>query len=136
MKAHTDEKAVTVFFANLGNVARYMPRLDFTRGFFQTGGFTVQADRYFASPAETVEAARQSGARTAVLVGLDDTYAEQAVETVRQLKAAGVETVLLAGMPKDLADDLKAAGVAEFINVRSDAHAVLSELATSKGVAL
>ncbi|MDY0109099.1 MAG: methylmalonyl-CoA mutase family protein [Candidatus Krumholzibacteria bacterium] len=136
VRAHRDPSAATVFCANLGDVARYMPRLDFTRGFFQTGGFTVEADRWFGSPAEVADAAMQTTAATAVIVGLDATYAEQAAETARQLKDAGLETVILAGQPGELEAELRAAGVDQFIHLRSDAHAVLSELATSKGVAL
>jgi len=135
-RAVADAGAAAVFCANLGDVARYMPRLDFTRGFFQTGGFTVLADRYFAGPDDAALAARESGARTAVIVGLDATYAEQGVAAAVALKAAGVETVILAGLPQDLVAALKAAGVDEFIHVRSDAHAVLSALARSKGVSL
>ncbi|MEZ4386704.1 MAG: acyl-CoA mutase large subunit family protein [Candidatus Krumholzibacteriia bacterium] len=136
VRDHADPRAVTVFCANLGNVARYMPRLDFTRGFFQTGGFRVVADRYFASVDEAAAAARLSGAGSAVIVGLDDTYLEQAAAAAQALKAAGVGTVLLAGAPGDHADEWRQAGVDEFINVRSDAHAVLRSLASSKGVAL
>ncbi len=136
VRDHFDAAATGVFCACLGNVARYMPRLDFTRGFFQTGGFTVHADRFFATPEDAAAAAKQSGAATAVIVGLDDTYAEQAADTARQLKDVGVSTVMLAGMPRDLVDDLQQAGVDAFIHVRSDLHAVLSELAASKGVAL
>jgi len=136
VQAHPDRDQVTVFGACLGDVARYMPRLDFTRGFFQAGGFTVQADRYFASAAEAAAAAKRSGAATAVIVGRDETYAEQAADTARALKDAGVQTVLLAGLPADLEDALQAAGVDQFIHVRSDCHAVLSDLARTKGVAL
>lgn len=136
VQQHGDRTAATVFFANLGNVARYMPRLDFTRGFFQTGGFTTVADRFYATPAEAAAAAAASGARTAVLVGLDETYAAQAADAARALKAAGVRTVILAGLPKDLTESLTAAGVDQFIHLRSDAHAVLSELARNQGVAL
>jgi len=136
VRDHGDPRATAVFCACLGNVARYMPRLDFTRGFFQTGGFTVHADRFYASPEEAVEAAQQSGAATVVIVGLDDTYGAQAVEVARRLEAAGIGTVMLAGLPRNQVDDLREAGVDEFIHVRSDAHAVLSKLAASKGVAL
>lgn len=135
-KAAADAGAATVFCANLGDVARYMPRLDFTRGFFQTGGFTVLADRFFGGPEDAAAAARESGARTAVIVGLDATYVEQAAAVAAALKVAGVETVILAGLPADLIVALKAAGVDEFIHVRSDAHAVLGALARSKGVSL
>jgi methylmalonyl-CoA mutase len=134
--AATDEAATTVFCANLGDVARYMPRLDFTRGFFQTGGFKVVADRFFATPDDAAAAASASGARTAVITGLDATYAVQGVATAAALKAAGIETVILAGLPTDLVPALKAAGVDEFIHVRTDAWAVLAKLARSKGVSL
>jgi methylmalonyl-CoA mutase len=136
VRGHDDAGATTVFCACLGDVARYMPRLDFTRGFFQAGGFTVEAERFFDSPAEAAEAAMETIAGTAVIVGRDDTYAAQAAETARELKDAGVETVLLAGMPQDIADELRTAGVDDFIHVRSDCLAVLTELARSKGVAL
>ncbi|MBD3219621.1 methylmalonyl-CoA mutase, partial [bacterium] len=136
VRAHGDAKATTVFCANLGNVARYMPRLDFTRGFFQVGGFAVESDRYFASAEEAAEAATLSGAHTAVIVGTDQTYAEQAVDAARALKAAGVATVILAGAPGDLEPALTDAGVDTFISIRSDCHAVLRDLAASKEVTL
>ncbi len=136
VRAHPDRSAATVFCANLGDVARYMPRLDFTRGFFQTGGFVVEADRWFASPEEVAAAAMQTTAATAVICGLDATYAEMGVEVARQLKDAGLETVIVAGQPTDLVDALREAGVDVFIHLRADAHAVLSDLAASKGVSL
>jgi len=113
-----------------------MPRLDFTRSFFECGGFAVEADRWFQTPEEVGDAAMQTLAATAVLVGLDATYAAQAVAAARQLKDAGVQTVLLAGQPGELEAELRAAGVDGFIHLRTDAHAVLGELAASKGVTL
>ncbi len=38
-------KGPQVFLANLGPIGAYMPRLDFTRGFFQVGGFEVASER-------------------------------------------------------------------------------------------
>lgn len=134
--AHADRRAVTVFCACLGNVARYMPRLDFVRGFFHTGGFAVDAERYFATADEAAEAAVQAGAGAVIIVGPDAAYAELGCETARRLKAAGVATVMLAGQPGDLAGDLESAGVDRFIHLRSDAHGVLEDLARTKGVAL
>jgi len=136
VQRHPEAGATTVFCANLGDVARYMPRLDFTRGFFQAGGFTVQADRWYETPADAAAAAMQTTAETAVIVGRDETYAALAAETARELKDAGVETVILAGLPADLVDELRTAGVDEFIHVRSDCHTVLSDLARTKGVSL
>jgi methylmalonyl-CoA mutase len=136
VEAHADKRAVTVFCACLGNVARYMPRLDFVRGFFQTGGFAVDAERFFATPEEAATAAAQTGTGAVIIVGADATYADMGCETARRLKAAGIATVMLAGQPGDLAGDLESAGVDQFIHLRSDAHGVLENLARTKGVAL
>jgi methylmalonyl-CoA mutase len=123
-----------VFLANLGPVGTYMPRLDFTRGFFQVGGFEVADQAWFKTPEEAAKAALESGAPVVVAVGLDDTYLEAVPVLARALKAGGVKTVLVAGLLKEQADAFKTAGVDDFIHVRSDVHAVLSGLAKTMGV--
>ena len=125
-----------VFFANLGPVGAYMPRLDFTRGFFQVGGFTVEDKNSFKTPEEAAKAAIASGAPIVVAVGLDDTYVEQVSELAKAIKASGPKTVLVAGLLKDHADAFKVAGVDDFVHVRSDVHAVLCGLAKNLGVSL
>jgi methylmalonyl-CoA mutase len=123
-----------VFLANLGPMGTYMPRLDFTRGFFQVGGFDVADQAWFKTPEEAAQAALASGAPVVVAVGLDDTYLEAVPVLAKALKAGGVKTVLVAGLLKEQADAFKAAGVDDFIHVRSDVHAVLSGLAKTMGV--
>jgi methylmalonyl-CoA mutase len=126
-----------VFLANLGPVGAYMPRLDFTRGFFQVGGLAVEDKRWFKTPEEAAGAAIKSGAPIIVAVGLDDTYVEQALALARALKsdpASKGRTLLLAGLPKDHADAFREAGVDDFIHARSDVLAVLSGLAKGMGV--
>ncbi|MDR2697688.1 MAG: acyl-CoA mutase large subunit family protein [Holophagales bacterium] len=120
-----------VFLANLGPVSAYMPRLDFTRGFFQVGGFSVEDKSWFKTPEDAAKAAIDSGAPIIVAVGLDDTYVEQVPALASAVKASGVRTVLVAGLLKDHADAFKASGVDDFIHVKSDVHAVLSGLAKS-----
>ncbi len=118
-----------IFLANLGPVGAYMPRLDFTRGFFQVGGFEVLDGASFATPAEAAAAAAEAGVRIVVAVGLDDTYVEAVPELAKALKALpNPPKVLVAGLLKDHAEAFKAAGVDDFIHVRSDVHAVLSSL--------
>lgn len=123
-----------VFLANLGPIGTYMPRLDFTRGFFQVGGFEVADQAWFKTPEEAAKAALGSGASVVVAVGLDDTYVEAVPALAKALKAGGVKTVLVAGLLKEQAEAFKAAGVDDFIHVRSDVHAVLSGLAKTMGV--
>ena len=123
-----------VFLANLGPVGTYMPRLDFTRGFFAVGGFEVADEAWFKSPEEAAKAALASGAPVVVAVGLDETYVEAVPALAKALKAGGVKTVLVAGLLKEQVDAFKAAGVDDFIHVRSDVHAVLNGLAKTMGV--
>jgi methylmalonyl-CoA mutase len=123
-----------VFLACLGPTGAYMPRLDFTRGFFQVGGFSVDDKSWFASPEEAAKAAIASGAPIVVAVGPDETYIEQAPALAAAAKAGGAKTVLLAGLLKDHAEAFKAAGVDGFIHIKSDVHAVLSGLAKGLGV--
>jgi methylmalonyl-CoA mutase len=130
----TQHPGAQVFLANLGPVGTYMPRLDFTRGFFQVGGFEVADQAWFKTPEEAAKAALESGAPVVVAVGLDDTYVEAVPVLAKALKAGGAKTVLMAGLLKDHADAFKAAGVDDFIHVRSDVHAVLSGLAKTMGV--
>ncbi len=119
-----------VFCACLGDGAGYLPRLDFVRGFFQCGGFTVISGGFSNTPGEAAEAAVKADAATVVLVGRDETYAAHAVETARLL--AGLDSpprVILAGKPGPLEADLREAKVAEFLQARSDMLEVLGRLA-------
>lgn len=113
----------------LGDVARYMPRLDFTRRFFESGGCEVLAEGFHATAAAAAEAATAADAATCVLVGLDETYADLAVPTAKALAALDPPPrVVLAGAPGDRESELRAAGVTEFINLRSDALDLLGRL--------
>lgn len=125
-----------VFLANLGPVGAYMPRLDFTRGFFQVGGFTVEDKNWFKTAEDAAKAAVASGAPIIVAVGLDDTYVEQVPVLAKAIKAAGSKTMLVAGLLKEQADAFKAAGVDDFVHVKSDVHTVLSGLAKGLGVSI
>jgi methylmalonyl-CoA mutase len=128
-----------VFLANLGPVGAYMPRLDFTRGFFQVGGLTVEDKRWFRTPEEAAEAALVSGAPIIVAVGLGDTYVEHVPALAKAIKVSPLgqgRTLLVACLPKDHAEAFKETGIDDFIHVRSDVHAVLGGLAKGMGVAV
>jgi methylmalonyl-CoA mutase len=117
-----------VFCANLGDVARYMPRLEFTRRFFRTGGFEVTGDGFATAPDQAVALARQDGARTVVLVGLDETYAAMAGAVASGLKdGADPPLVLLAGSPPE------GVTVEGSIGLNSDVLEVLGRLAAQVG---
>lgn len=124
-----------VFVAAVGTLAELAPRIDFTRGFFQVGGFAVRADQVFASAAEATDAAVASGAPIIVILSTDERYPDAVPVMAPALRATrpGV-TLVVAGFPKDHIDAFRQAGVDEFIHVRSDVHATLAALAQKVGV--
>lgn len=61
----------------------------------------------------------------ACLCGSDKRYADEAVSAAKALKAAGVSRLYLAGRPGDREQELRAAGVDEFIFVGADVLASL-----------
>ncbi len=124
----SNEAAGRVFCACLGDMARYMPRLEFTRRFFRVGGFSVSDDGFGTTVAEVVDAARADGARTVVLVGLDDTYSELAGPVAAALKKEpDPPVVMLAGSPVDVPE------IDETISVKSNVLDVLGRLADTVG---
>jgi len=122
-----DERRPSIFLANIGPVAGYMPRVDFTRSFFQVGGFRVAGDDWFESADEAIAAAKTSRAPVVVIVSTDDRYPE-IVEPIAKALAPKAK-VILAGLPKEGVEQYKAAGVSEFITIRSDVLQVLTALA-------
>ena len=123
-----------------GPIAALRPRLEFTRGFFRTGGFALSGDVAFDADQAGIEAAARatlaSGAAVAVLVSADDLHATLIPSAASALKsAADPPAVVLAGFPPDasLVATLREAGVDEFIHLKADACAVLTALARRIG---
>jgi methylmalonyl-CoA mutase cobalamin-binding subunit len=131
LRARVEKTAGTpagrVFTANLGSPAKYMPRLEFTRRFFRTGGFEVTGDGFASTAEEAVTAAVAAGAGTVVLVGLDDSYAELAAPVIAGLKdEPGAPIVMLAGSAPDGVE-------VEAINLKSNVLDTLGRLADQVG---
>lgn len=131
----TSEKPATIYLANIGKLRMHKARADFSRGFFQVGGFEVVYPAGFEAPEEVAQAAINSGEKVFVLCGTDDIY-ESAVEIIAPtLKKANPDcTIILAGYPKDKVEDYKNAGVDEFIHVRANVYELLTRLADKLGV--
>lgn len=120
----------------LGDPAGYMPRLDFVRRFFQAGGFRVVAEGFVDSADGAAAIAGQADAATVIIVGLDETYAEQAAAVAGLLKKMHPQPrVLLAGRPADREEEWLFAGVDEFLHARSDMLDVLARTAGNLEVA-
>jgi methylmalonyl-CoA mutase len=114
-------KVPRVLVAEFGDVKMRSARSTFTANFFACAGFDIVTQRF--SNAEEIAA---STGDLIVLCSSDPEYLGLATELALKLKALGRETsVIVAGNP-DCAEQLRAAGVADFIHIRSNPIEVLT----------
>ncbi|MBS1875270.1 MAG: methylmalonyl-CoA mutase small subunit [Acidobacteria bacterium] len=109
-------KAPLFLLAEMGDLKMRKARSGFILNFLGCGGFGVKIS-HFATVEALAEGAAKMGASAVVLCSSDDEYAALAAPAVAALKGL---PVIVAGAPKN-ADELKAAGVADFINIKSNA---------------
>lgn len=129
-------KAPQIFVARMGPVKQHKPRADFTLGLFSVGGFKAVGKLTFTDPAEAARAAAESGAPIAVLCSTDETYPELVPVFARTLKAINpAVTVVLAGLPaeKETVAAYQAAGVDEFIHIRTNVREILEKFLKKTG---
>jgi len=126
-----------VFLASMGPLRQHKARADFAASFFDAGGFDVIGARGFQSVEEAADAARQSDARVFVICSTDETYPEIVPALAGKIKAKHPDSVIvLAGFPKDQVEGYKAAGVDEFIHIRSNCYETLRGISRKIGVSL
>ncbi|MFZ4775077.1 MAG: methylmalonyl-CoA mutase family protein [Terrimicrobiaceae bacterium] len=136
LRAATQGKAPQIWLAKFGPPKQSKARADFASGFFTPGGYDVRQQIAGAkSVEEALEAAVASKAAVVVVCSTDDTYPEIVPAFVPALKAKlpGVK-VILAGYPTDHIEALKAAGVDDFIHLKVDCLAFLTNLHKELGL--
>ena len=119
----------TVFCANFSKLAVHKPRTDFTKGFFEVGGFNVIAQHSFETVQEAVQKAIDSKARIVVICSSDALYPQVVVPFTRLIKEKDhTIKVILAGKPeKELEEDYRNAGLDDFIFVKTDVYQFLKK---------
>lgn len=108
-------KRPKVFMLTIGNLAMRLARAQFSSNFFGCAGYEIIDNLGFDTVQAGVDAALEKGADVVVLCSSDDEYAELAPEAFKYL--AGRAEFVVAGAPACM-DDLKAAGIENFIHVR------------------
>jgi methylmalonyl-CoA mutase len=99
-------------------------RAGFATNFFGCAGYEIIDNAGFKTGAEGVAAALTAKADITVLCSSDEEYDELVSTAVPALKSKTV--VVLAGYPKEQIDEFTAAGIEEFIHIRSNVLDVLS----------
>jgi len=126
----------TIFLVNMGAVAQHTARSTFSKNFFEAGGIQSLGNDGFLEPGAAADAFRKSGAKIAILCGVDALYETDAARFATALKDAGVLHLFQAGNPGDRKEEYQKAGVDEFISIGSDVLSVLKSTLVLLGVTL
>jgi len=119
------KKEVKAFMLTIGNLAMRLARSQFSSNFLACAGYKIIDNLGFETVAEGVEAARKAGADIIVLCSSDDEYATYAPEAHRLI--GNKEILIVAGAPACM-EELKAQGITNFINVKSNVLETLQDL--------
>ncbi|MCD7976407.1 MAG: methylmalonyl-CoA mutase small subunit, partial [Tannerellaceae bacterium] len=125
-------KTPKVFMLTIGNLAMRLARSQFSSNFFACAGYQVIDNLGFETVEAGVEAAMNAGADIVVLCSSDDEYADYAPAAYKAL--AGKAEFVVAGAPA-CADELKAQGIDQFINVKSNVLETLKSFNAKLGIA-
>ncbi len=110
-------KTPKAFMLTIGSLAMRLARSQFASNFFACAGYKVIDNLGFETVEAGVEAAMKAGAEIVVLCSSDDEYAEFAPAAFKALN--GRAQFVVAGAPACM-DDLKAQGITDFVNVKSN----------------
>ncbi len=132
LRIHTEEtKVPTAFMLTIGNLAMRQARAQFSCNFLACAGYKVIDNLGFKTVEEGVDAALEAKADIVVICSSDDEYAEYAVPAFQYLN--GRAMFVVAGAPACM-EDLKAAGIENFIHVKCNVLETLKEYNQKLGI--
>lgn len=133
LRLHTEQcgKRPKAFMLTIGNLAMRQARAQFSCNFLATAGYEVIDNLGFKSIEEGVQAALDAKADIVVICSSDDEYAEYAIPAFKQID--GKALFIVAGAPA-CSEDLKAAGIENFIHVRVNVLETLKALNAQLGI--
>lgn len=124
LETENSGKRPKAFMLTIGNLAMRQARAQFSCNFLACAGYQVIDNLGFASVEEGIEAAMKAQADIVVLCSSDDEYAEYAIPAFKALN--GRAMFIVAGAPACM-EELKAAGIENFIHVRCNVLETLRE---------
>ncbi len=125
------EKVPVAFMLTIGNLAMRQARAQFSCNFLACAGYKVIDNLGFKTVEEGVDAALEAGADIVVICSSDDEYAEYAIPAFQYLN--GRAMFVVAGAPACM-EDLKAAGIENYIHVRCNVLETLKEYNAKLGI--
>ena len=132
LRIHTEEtKVPTAFMLTIGNLAMRQARAQFSCNFLACAGYKVIDNLGFKTVEEGVDAALEAKADIIVICSSDDEYAEYAIPAFKYLN--GRAMFVVAGAPACM-EDLKAAGIENYIHVKCNVLETLKEYNQKLGI--
>ncbi len=131
LQTEASGKRPKAFMLTIGNLAMRQARAQFSCNFLACAGYEVIDNLGFETVEAGVEAAMAAKADIVVICSSDDEYAEYAIPAFQAVNGRAI--FIVAGAPA-CTDDLKAAGIEYFINVRSNVLDTLKEFNAKLGI--
>ncbi len=131
LRTEKSGKRPVVFMLTIGSLAMRLARSQFSCNFFGIAGFETIDNNGFKTSEEGVKAALDAKADIVVICSSDEEYPALAPEVFEKL--AGKAIFVVAGAPA-CTDELKAKGIQNFINVKSNVLETLSVYQKSLGI--
>lgn len=125
-------KTPVAFMLTIGNLAMRLARSQFSCNFLACAGYKVIDNLGFETVEAGVKAAREKNADIIVICSSDDEYETLAPEAYELIKG-GKEIFVVAGAPASM-DTLKAGGIENFINVKSNVLETLKGFNAKLGI--
>lgn len=124
-------KEPKAFMLTFGNLAMCRARAQFSSNFFAVAGIGIIDNNRFSSVEEGMAAALESGAEIVVACSSDDEYAEALPKI---MKLAGEKAIVVVAGEPACKEELIAAGVKNFISVKSNLLQTLKEYQVKLGI--
>ena len=124
-------KVPTAFMLTIGNLAWRQARAQFSSNFLACAGYKVIDNLGFDTVEQGVDAALKAGANVVVLCSSDDEYATYAIPAFQYLNNRAL--FIVAGAPACM-DELKAAGIENFVHVKCNVLDTLKEYNQKLGI--
>lgn len=133
LRIHTEQakKVPTAFMLTIGNLAWRQARAQFSSNFLACAGYNIIDNLGFETVEEGIDAALKADADIVVLCSSDDEYATYAIPAYQYL--AGRAMFVVAGAPACM-DELKAAGIENFVHVKCNVLDTLKEYNAKLGI--
>ncbi len=125
----------SVFLLTIGSLAMRKARASFSAGFFGCAGYEIIDNLGFKTPQEGIEAALNAKSGIVVICSSDEEYAEFAPVIAQGMKAKNSAVkVIVAGNPTEIINQLKQAGVDDFIHARANVLEKLTAYSKELGI--